>query len=364
MTFLRVGPTPDDRLPWGRQLRRVAEMLATPLVPDDYLDLLDPLSAGGTLRGRVLAVHPEAADSATLVIRPGRDWRGHRPGQYVRVGVDVDGVRHSRAYSLTSRTDDALIAITVKAMPDGVVSNQLVHHTRPGTHLVLDQAAGEFTWSVSRPGRVLFLTGGSGITPAMGMIRNHLDEFTDAVLVHSAPSAEEVVFGDELRALHDDGRVRLVERHTATEGLLALDQLDRLVPDWRDRTSYVCGPVGLMDAAQQHWDAAGLADRLHSERFRPRIMINEGDGGTAEFTRSGVRAVTTGETAVLDAGEQAGVLMRSGCRMGICFGCVTPLQSGSVRDLRNGDLTTAADGDPVNIQTCVSTPVGPCQIDA
>src|SRR4051812_4313828 len=83
------------------RLVRLAEAATTPLVPDDYLDLFHPLRSGAPLRGRVVEVVPETRDAATLVIRPGADWAGHVPGQYVRVGVDVDGVRQWRAYSLT-----------------------------------------------------------------------------------------------------------------------------------------------------------------------------------------------------------------------------------------------------------------------
>ena len=111
---------------------RIVQSLATPVVPDDYLDLFAPLRSGADLRGRIVAITPETRDAATITIRPGRDWRGHAPGQYIRVGVDVDGVRHWRAYSLTSDTSarDGLISITVKAMPDGLVSQHLVHHAR------------------------------------------------------------------------------------------------------------------------------------------------------------------------------------------------------------------------------------------
>ncbi len=59
--------------------------------------------------------------------------------------------------------------------------------------------------------------------------------------------------------------------------------------------------------------------------------------------------------------------MPSGCRMGICMGCVLPLKQGSVRDLRNGQVTTAVPGetDPrgILIQTCVSAAAGACSID-
>ena len=93
------------------------------------------------------------------------------------------------------------------------------------------------------------------------------------------------------------------------------------------------------------------------------MIITEGDGGTLRFSRQGSVVEADGATPILDAGEDAGVLMPSGCRMGICFGCVVPLTSGAVRDLRNGELVTATEGDGVRIQTCVSAAAGPCTID-
>src|SRR5688572_9360297 len=119
-------------------LSRLARLAVTPLVPDDYLDLIDPLRAGASLRARVVAVHAETRDAVTLVLKPGRGWRGHVPGQWVRIGVDVDGVRHWRAYSVTSAPGRPL-SITVKAIPDGLVSNHLVRRAYPGMLLQLDQ---------------------------------------------------------------------------------------------------------------------------------------------------------------------------------------------------------------------------------
>ena len=69
---------------WRAHALKIAEAATTPLVPADFLDLFAPLRAGAELRGRMESVHPETADAATLVIRPGADWAGHVPGQYVR----------------------------------------------------------------------------------------------------------------------------------------------------------------------------------------------------------------------------------------------------------------------------------------
>ena len=134
---------------WRAHALRIAEAATTPLVPADFLDLFAPLRPGAELRGRIESVHPETADAATLVIRPGADWAGHVPGQYVRIGIDVDGVRHWRAYSLThGPRPDGRISITVKAVPDGKVSHHIVRHSRPGTLVHLEQAAGEFVLPV------------------------------------------------------------------------------------------------------------------------------------------------------------------------------------------------------------------------
>ncbi|GAB49756.1 putative NADPH oxidoreductase [Mobilicoccus pelagius NBRC 104925] len=347
----------------GHGLLRAAQFATTPLLPRDYLGLVAPLTFGADLQGRIVERRPETPDATTLVIRAGRRWQGHVPGQYVRVGVDVDGVRHWRAYSLTHGPDAprGTIAITVKRLPGGRVSEHLVDHARPGDLLVLDQATGDFTLPVVPPGRLLFLTAGSGITPVIAMLRHHVWHVQDATVVHSAPRAEDVVFGPELRALAAEGGIHLVERHTAEAGLLDLAELDDLVPDWRRRQTWVCGPTGLLDDATAHWEAAGSADRLHVERFRPAVAVVDDAGGEVSFTRSGLTVDAPGDRPILDSGEEAGALLPSGCRMGICFGCALPLREGVVRDLRTGELTEGGDG--VRVQTCISAPAGACEID-
>ncbi len=339
-------------------------LVTTPLLPSDYLDLVSPLRAGAELRGRIVALHPETRDATTVVIEPGRGWAGHVPGQYIRIGIDVNGVRQWRAYSLTSPVDrpDGCIAITVKAIPDGKVSNHLVRRARPGALVHLDQACGEFVLPEQVPAKVLFVTAGSGVTPVMGMLRNVPAGLGDIVVVHSAPTAGDVIFGGELRKLAAAGRIELIERHTDHDGMLDTGELAALVPDLDERETWACGPAPMLDALEARWAERGIPARLHTERFRPTVAAT-GEGGTVSFTDSDVELQLDGATSLLDAGEDAGVLMPSGCRMGICFGCVAPLREGTVRDLRNGECTTAAPGDGVLVQTCVSAAAGPCQIE-
>jgi stearoyl-CoA 9-desaturase NADPH oxidoreductase len=345
-------------------LHTLAELAATPLAPADYLDLLDPLRSRTDLRARIVSVVPETAGASTLTLRPGRSWRPHRPGQFVRVGVDVDGVRHWRSYSLTSPPDraDGLLSIAVQTIPDGLVSHHLVRRAQPGDLVHLAQAAGEFTLPASLPARTLFVTAGSGITPVMGMLRSHLGDLSDVVVVHSARTAEDTIFGAELRAMADGGRLRLVERHTRRDGRLDPARLAELVPDLAERETWACGPGELLDALEDHWTAAGCVERLHVERFQA-TLAEPGQGGTIAFRRAGRSVEADGATSLLDAGEDAGVLMPSGCRMGICFGCVVPLRDGAVRDLRTGEVTVVGPDDEVPIQTCINAAATACELD-
>jgi ferredoxin-NADP reductase len=357
---------------WRTTARRVAESLATPLVPADYFDLFAPLRHGADLRARVVAVRPETRDAATLLLKPGADWAGHVPGQYIRIGVDVDGVREWRAYSLThGPRPDGLISITVKAVADGKVSPYLVHQTKPGTVVHLEQAAGDFVLP-ERPGPLLFVTAGSGVTPVIGMLRNlfpvsddgsvvvpERSRQLDIVVVHVAPTEPDSIFLANLKALDTAGVIRLVARYDDVHGVLAVDDLTGLVPDLADRATYACGPAGLLDALGEHHGRHDLP--LFVEQFRV-AYVEAGDGGSVQFATNDTVVEADGATPILDAAEAAGILMPSGCRMGICFGCVLPMREGAVRDLRNGEVTTAT-GDPVMIQTCISAAAGACHLD-
>ncbi|MDI6101075.1 ferredoxin reductase [Actinoplanes sp. NEAU-A12] len=346
---------------------RVVELITTPVVPADYLDVIAPLRNPTVLRARIDAVRPETANAVTLELRPGRGWQPHEPGQYVRLGVDVDGVRLWRAYSVSSAAGrrDGRFTVTVNAVADGVVSSYLLANARKGMLVHLDLPTGDFLLPAQRPAKTLFVTAGSGITPVMGMLRSALHELNDVVVVHSARTADDVVFGAELRDLAARGRIRLIERHTRADGRLKPADLGELVPDLFERETWACGPGDLLDGLQEHWADAGAGERLHVERFRPTVLV-AGDGGTVTFEKSGLVAEAPGGRSILEAGEAAGQLMPAGCRMGICFKCVLPMREGIVRDMRDGTITTAAevDGADVLIQTCVSAAAGPCRLDA
>ncbi|MEV0245381.1 ferredoxin reductase [Nocardia sp. NPDC050712] len=351
-------------------LRGAVARVTTPLLPDDYLHLANPLWSARELRGRVVEVRKETSDSATLVIKPGWgfDFR-YQPGQYIGIGILVEGRWHWRSYSLTCPPNwsepghggKRVISIAVKAMPEGFLSSHLVSGVRPGAIIRLQAPQGGFVMSSPPPEKVLFLTAGSGITPVMSMLRgmDRRERVTDVVHLHSARTAADVMFGHELRALHDRHPSFSTHLHlTGENGKFKLTDLDERFPDWRDRETWACGPAAMLDEIEQHWRDAGLADKLHVERFEvERSAV--GEGGTVTFAKTDRSIEVDGATSLLEAGESAGVQMPFGCRMGICQTCVLTLSSGHARDLRNGDEKREGD----KVQTCISAAAGDCTLD-
>ncbi len=352
-------------IPWER-VRRAGSKLTTPLLPDDYLHLLNPLWSSRELRGRVEEVVPETEDAATLVIRPGWGWRfDHRPGQYVGIGVQVDGKFQWRSYSVSSapRRSGRTIAITVRAMPEGFVSGHLVSGLEPGTIVRLALPEGDFVLPDPPPRRVLFLVGGSGVTPVMAMLRtlDRRGSMPDVVLHYSSPTEERMIFRAEIERLEEKYDALTVHQlYTDTDGMLELADLDDLCPDWRERETYACGPGPMLDAVTEHFEAAGLDEHLHLERFSLELGGDGGEGGTITFRNSGRTVEADGATTVLEAGEEAGIGMPYGCRMGICHTCTLTLVSGTVRDLRSGEEYAQPNEQ---VQTCVTAAVGDCTLD-
>jgi len=344
------------------------ESLSSPLLPYDYLELVNPLWSTRELRGRIEEVRHETEQTATVLIQPGYRWPGHKPGQFVRIGIDIDGVRHWRAYSLTSdpHREDGLISITPKRVDEGKVSPYLVGGARPGTIVSLSKIEGEFVLPDPAPTRLLFISAGSGITPIMSMLRHldHAGAMPDVVVLHSARELDEVIFGDDLRRLagkHDG--FHLHEQLTRENGRMGPGDLARLCPDWREREAYISGPNDMLDAFAEHFNEHADSDRLHMERFQPKLGLGrsgEGDGGTIKFCMSDCEAESDGSMPILVAGEEAGLELPYGCREGICHTCVGELRSGQVRDLRTGKVY-GQEGDVIRI--CISAPEGPVEID-
>ena len=345
---------------------KAVQAFTTPLLPDDYLELINPLWSTRELRGKIVSIDEETEDAATVTIKPGYEWERHQPGQYLRIGVEIEGVKHWRAYSLTSdpEREDGLISITVKNVDEGTVSPYLVRRGRPGSIVSLGGVEGDFVLPDELPEKLLFISAGSGITPIMSMLRNldHRDEMNDVVLIHSARHEDDVIFGDQLRELqrkHDGFRIH--EQHTKENGRFEPKDLEEICPDWKERETFLSGPSGMLDAVEEYYDEHDRCDQLCMERFQPKLgEAEEGEGGKIKFLKSDTDAESDGSKPILVAGEDEGLDLPYGCREGICHTCVGELCSGQVRDLRNGKVY-GQQGE--NIRTCISAPEGDVEIN-
>ncbi|WP_415839414.1 ferredoxin reductase, partial [Nocardioides zeicaulis] len=321
--------------------------------------------AAHEVRARVVDVHRETstpgAPVATLTLQPTPTWRGHRAGQHVQVGLDLPGSarRATRCFTVSSAASrpGEPITLTVRAHADGQVSRYLVD-AEPGLVLHLSQAQGDFTLPVSpaTPGidPLLFITGGSGITPAMSMLRTLLRDGYDGragrrvTFLHYARSAEDQVFADELaRIAAADNDVTVHLRHGVR---VSEHELRRLAPGHRETDTFLCGPAPMMDAVRELY--AG-SDRLRTEQFKLAVTPSGTAEGAVTFAATGRSVPNTG-ASVLEQAEQAGLAPASGCRMGICFTCTTRKAEGTVRHVLTGAESSLPDED---IQICVSAPV-------
>jgi ferredoxin-NADP reductase len=348
---------------WKTAAAAVARHLLLDRHAEFWRGQLDGTFSTTEIRARVVRVIAETADIKTFVLAPNRRWTGHRAGQYTTVDVEIDGVRVRRCYSVSSAPGDAL-AITVKRVPGGRVSSWLHDHVRVGDVLVLGGAAGDFVLPSPAPAKLLLLSGGSGATPVMSILRDLAarDAVHDVVYVHHARTRADVPFGADLRALaaRHPGLRLVLELDDAADSRGGFDEarLRQRVPDLAERATFLCGPPGLMARVEAMYAAAGLADRLTSERFVaaapvPRVADGDGQIVTVRLGRSGTRFTASSATSLLEQIERAGWRPAHGCRMGICHSCVCRKQSGAVRNLITGAVSDAPDED---IQLCISVP--------
>ncbi|MDP9091409.1 MAG: ferredoxin reductase [Actinomycetota bacterium] len=349
------------------------EALATPHGIDRYLELVNPMFTVRELRAEVTEVTRSTADTLTLTLRPTRQWRGFRAGQFVQITLDIDGVRRTRCYSpaCSQHRSDGRIELTIKAHPEGAVSQYLHAHAAPGLVVGLSQADGVFCLPDVRPGRLLLISGGSGITPVLSMLRTLCDEgyAGEVTFLHYACTEADVSYREQLRELaaaHPN--VKLVLAYTSQEtggdlhGYFGQEHLESAAP-WHaaeDAHAYLCGPPALMSSVRSLFAAEGLGERLHTEDFAPApLVVDDGEvSGILSFGRSAKVASNTGQT-LLEQAERAGLSPEYGCRMGICFSCTQIKTSGCTRNIRTGDVNSDPDTE---IQLCINVPLGDVDI--
>lgn len=347
---------------------RAVASLTSPHSVDHYLEQLHPMLTVDAVRARVVEVRRETGAASTVVLRPNGAWKGFTPGQHVQFGIEVDGTRKIRVFSVSSSRAqrDGTFSVSVKAHPDGYVSQFLHRELEPRTVVYLSQAEGEFVLPETVPDDLVLLSGGSGITPVMSMARTLRDRGHRGrmTFLHYARSRDDEMFTPELDRLADELPGATVQRvytrepeaGAALEGRFTAEHLDRLGIDPAGSPTWCCGPAGLIAAVRDAYAERGAAEQLHTEYFKvPSVDLTAADAtGTLTFDSSGTTAENTGST-ILEQAEAAGLAPEYGCRMGVCNTCAVKKLSGAVRHVVTGEVGANTDE---TIKVCVQVPVG------
>ena len=336
----------------------LVNLLTGPHGVDRYTELVEPTWTREA-RAKVIDVRRQTSRSVTLTLEPNAAFRGFRAGQHINLAVEINGRRRTRCYSPASAEGADQIELTIGRHDGGLVSTYLYDHAYPGMVLGLDSVGGDFVLPEVLPRRILFVSGGSGITPVLSMLRTlRAQAFTGEVaFLHYARSAGEACYRTELAAMRD---VRVLHGYTRDgrgelDGRFGPAHLAAAFGDDEPDAVFVCGPPALVAAVREHCPV------VFTESFVPPTfeVPAAAGGGTLRFAASGVEVVDDGQTLLAQA-EAAGLKPENGCRMGICHSCTRTKTHGAVRNLITGAISTA---DCEDIQICVTAPVGDVAID-
>lgn len=356
---------------------------------------LDKITAGNEADARIAPLHAKTLNlvvsaitdtgkNAKVIRLSGAD--GYLPpfeaGQYINLFTEIEGVRTSRPYSISSSPRQrGYYEITVARSACGFVSDYLLDAVKVGDTFTANGPAGVFRYQpVFHSRKSLFLAGGSGITPFLSMTREvleaHLDR--DIVMLYGCRNEQAALYHEELRAYakaYPNFCYHLVISDAVPDwagetGFLDKTRIARLVPDYAERTCYICGPQVMNEFCQRELETLGVpAKRIRRELFGACQNIEKEAGWPAELTGEEIFRLTVGERTIharanepiLIALERAGIRVNVCCRSGECSLCRIKLVSGKVF-LSKGMLLRKADEQYGYIHSCKAYPIGDVSI--
>lgn len=285
-----------------------------------------------------------------------------KPGQFVTIGIEIAGKVHYRAYSISSIPGETHLQLTVKRVPQGLVSNYIVDELTVGDSVQCLAPAGDFNSVDCAPlgdtQKVLLISAGCGITPVYSMAKQWLAQKSDIEIdfLHIAKSTQHTIYFEQLQQLakaNTNFQLKLLLKDAGEsdfpQGRLNLDWLNSLVGDLNQRDVYLCGPNQFMLDVKQYLEQSGFdMQRFYQESFTPaesEPQQNESEG----VTQNSVVQIAlpafdkTLEAAagsnLADVMEQAGLPVIIACRSGICGSCKCKVTSGNVDSSSQSPLT-------------------------
>lgn len=364
----------------NRVKRWLSNALFNTASPTGYFETLvegiDPMWSLQTTKARVERIHKETADTLTISLRPNQRFTPFQAGQHVQVGIELKGALKTRTFTIASSPGEwrhqGTIELTIKAIPNGQVTQWIHKELKPGQVVRLGEPSGDFLLPTGESKSTLYIAGGSGITPVMSHLRELIEQGLPypVSLLYYARKPGDFIFEAELEAIAKQCKnfnLYFVPTQTSGSeakltGHICADHLARAVK-FKPAHIYICGPQALQDSAKEVTsDCFDNTPLLHTESFGLAIA-HKGDATTAQpvvLQHSQKTIECAPNTPLLVAAEQNGLTPNYGCRMGICYTCKCKKQSGVVRNAVTGQLSG---NDEEDIQLCVSIPETPVVID-
>ncbi|OEE62883.1 flavodoxin [Enterovibrio norvegicus FF-162] len=267
----------------------------------------------------------------------------YKAGQHLPIELDIDGKRVQRRYTLSSSpTRPERLAISVKRVEGGEVSNWLHDNINAGAVIKAQTPDGQFHLSDDAAKRrsLLLLSGGSGVTPMMSMLRTLFDhnDIDDVIFFHQCRSEADIPFSDELDAMaakHKGLKVmtllsRPSDSWKGLSGRLSQEHL-ALIPALIGREVFVCGPQGFMDSAMTLLSLLGVPEsQRYQEFFTPPTVGDDLPAMEVSITIEGEYIRGDNQRPILVQAEEVGVQVDYSCRAGVCGCCKMRLVEGEV----------------------------------
>lgn len=298
---------------------------------------------------RLRSIRDLTSDIRLFEIEPAGDFVPPTPGSHINIVVQINSRPDVRCYSAVGPCTDGVYRIAVKLLPDTRGGSKYMWSLTAGAQLTISTPGNHFQLSRGRP-EYLLLAGGIGITPIFTMAMALAHESANFRLLYACRRRQDLALGEELKERIGDRLKTFIDEEGARIDLDS--EIASLSPAGE---FYVCGPIGLLEAAKRHWQQRGRP----MEQLRFETFGNSGRFASEPFKvkipRLGIELdVRVGET-MLEALEARGVEMISDCRRGECGLCALPiLETDGIVDHRDVFFSEEEKAASDKLCTCVS----------
>jgi ferredoxin-NADP reductase len=348
------------------------------------IQMLVPQWSTDAYRAQIVEIRDEMADMYTLVLKPetgviDRQWPLFEAGQYIELMIEKDGARTLRCFSISSSPahydQTGLIELSIRIQEKGRITPWIRQQLALGSLVNISAAQGDFVLpKTEAPEKLLFIAGGSGITPFRSMLQQQAmnkDNFNgasaelDIHLLYYSRDNQHIVFQQELEQLEKDfSNITVTFIDSEVSGFICADHLQEYCSDFSQRSAFICGPSPMIQQARKVLADQGVEkDKINFEFFGAApIEIENNEQGIVHFQTSEKIAVSEKDKTqtLLEQAEEQGLNPVFGCRIGVCHQCICKKKSGVVFNTRTQEYS---DTGSEEIQLCISVAQGDVVLD-